>query len=132
MNALNGLFRYLTVEAEHEEEVPHFYRNVMKQIVPIKNGKPLAQRAAFIKPQLMLDDTDFHYLIFIQNDYIHRLLTHQAAFFKINRKPNVAINALTPGKGFRISEAANASIHELELMATKHHIQVIRKGVRAN
>lgn len=129
LNALSGLFRYLTEETEDDEGEPYFYRNVMKKISLVRDSETFATRARNIKDKLMLGNKDAEYLNFIQNDYInslHNVSNRTISIAKRDRERDVAINALMLGTGIRVSELTNADLRDLDIR--NKSITVMRKG----
>jgi site-specific recombinase XerD len=81
-SSLRSLFKYMTVEAELENNEPYFHRNVMQKIEVTKVKETFNERAKNLTEKIFIGDKDIEFLDYIKGDYELSLSPSQLKYFK--------------------------------------------------
>lgn len=128
-SALRSLFKYLAVEAEHDNGESYIERNVMEKF-PLKRIKesPAARASALndkiLKPNQIkgfLDFLDSEYELAIPKEEYRKLGT-----FKRDKERDFAICSLFLGSGIRLAELVSLEIEQINFL--NNRISIDRKG----
>ncbi|QCJ45520.1 tyrosine recombinase XerS (plasmid) [Bacillus sp. S3] len=125
-SSLRSLFKYLTIEAENENNEPYFHRNVMQKIEVTKVTETFNERAKKITDKIFIGDKDLEFLDYIKNEYESSLSHVELRYFKRDKERNISILSLFLGTGIRVNELSNLRIKDIDF--TSREISVIRKG----
>jgi site-specific recombinase XerC len=125
-SALRSLFKYLTVEAENENNEPYFHRNVMQKIQVKKVSETLNERAKKITDKIFTNNADIDFLHYVQQEYEKTLTKGQLRYYKRDKERDFAILSLFLGSGIRLNELSNLRLNDIDF--TGGEISVIRKG----
>jgi integrase len=125
-SSLRSLFKYLTIEAEFENNEPYFHRNVMQKIEVTKVTETFNERAKNLTDKIFMGDKDLEFLDYIKSEYEHSLSPSQLKYYKRDKERNISILSLFLGTGIRVNELSNLRIKDIDISSKV--IRVIRKG----
>jgi integrase len=125
-SSLRSLFKYMTIEAELENNEPYFHRNVMQKIEVTKVTETFNERARKLSDKIFIGDKDIEFLDYIKGEYELSLSPSQNKYFKRDKERNISILSLFLGTGIRVNELSNLRIKDIDF--TSKEISVIRKG----
>lgn len=125
-SSLRSLFKYMTVEAELENNKPYFHRNVMQKIEVTKVTETFNERAKNITEKIFINNMDIDFLDYIKGEYIDSLSLVEKKYFLRDKERNISILSLFLGTGIRVNELSNLRIKDIDFTAKE--ISVIRKG----
>ncbi|MEH6955150.1 tyrosine recombinase XerS [Neobacillus drentensis] len=126
-SSLRSLFKYLTIEAELDNNEPYFHRNVMQKIEVTKVKETFNERAKQLTDKIFIGDKDLEFLDYIKGfEYESSLSPTQLKYFNRDRERNISIVSLFLGTGIRVNELSNLRIKDIDF--TSKEISVIRKG----
>jgi integrase len=125
-SSLRSLFKYLTIEAELDNNEPYFHRNVMQKIEVTKVTETFNERAKNLTDKIFIGDKDLDFLDYIKSEYEQSLSPSQLKYYKRDKERNISILSLFLGTGIRVNELSNLRIKDIDI--TSKEISVIRKG----
>ncbi|NRD81008.1 tyrosine recombinase XerS [Bacillus sp. BRMEA1] len=125
-SSLRSLFKYLTIEAELQNNEPYFHRNVMQKIEVTKVKETFNERSKKLTEKIFIGDKDLEFLDYIKDGYQHSLSPAQSRYFKRDRERDISILSLFLGTGIRVNELSNLRIKDIDFSSLE--ISVIRKG----
>ncbi|MED1469202.1 tyrosine recombinase XerS [Bacillus salipaludis] len=125
-SSLRSLFKYMTIEAELDNNEPYFHRNVMQKIEVTKVTETFNERAKNLTDKIFIGEKDLEFLDYIKGEYELSLSPSQFKYFKRDRERDISILSLFLGTGIRVNELSNLRIKDIDF--TSKEISVIRKG----
>lgn len=125
-SSLRSLFKYLTIEAELDNNEPYFHRNVMQKIEVTKVSETFNERAKNLTDKIFIGDRDLEFLDYIRTEYEGSLSPAEKRYYKRDKERNLSILSLFLGSGIRVNELSNLRIKDVDF--SSREISVIRKG----